>query len=185
MIKYSLKIAFSIITAGVFVIVAFIGYNYQNLNSGTYVILYLLTIFIFLFGLTAGQNITMPLKKLLEDADSFSKGDLKRRGNLHSKDEIGELTKIFNKIAEETEKRNDENETLKISADIKARTRILILEEVVNALERKIKNRTLEFQSIIGDSEKLKEQIRVRDREIAELKNQMGKSKKKKDTNKL
>jgi len=179
MIKhYSLKIAFSIIIAGVFIIIAFIGYNYQNLNSSTYVILYLLVIFTFLFGLAAGQNITMPLKRLLESVDSFSKGDLKRRIYLESTDEVGELTKIFNKIAEEFEKKNEENETSKKSVDIKSKTRILILEEVISALDKKIKNRTLEFQKIVEDSEKFKEQLKLKDKEIIGLKSQIKSPKK-------
>jgi methyl-accepting chemotaxis protein len=175
--KYSLKIALSIIVAGVFVIVAFIGYNYQSLTSSAYVVLYLLIVFIFLFGFTAGQNITMPLTKLLETADSFSKGDLKRRLDLKSTDEIGQLTKIFNTIAEQFEKQNIEHENSKISADIKAKTRILILEEVVSALDKKIKNRTLEFQKLIDEIEKLKQQIAIKDREVMDLQNKIARKK--------
>ena len=179
MIKhYSLKIALCIITAGVFIIIFFVGYNYQNLDSGTYAILYFLIIFIFLFGFAAGQIITRPLKKLLESVDSFSKGDLKKRVYLNSTDEIGELTKVFNKIAEEFEKKSKENENYKKSSSIKTKTRILILEEVVNALDKKIKNRTLEFQKIVEDSEKIKEQLKLKDIEIMNLKNQILKKSK-------
>ena len=175
--KYSLKIALSIIIAGVFVIVAFIGYNYQSLNSSTYVVLYLLIVFIFLFGFTAGQNITMPLKKLLETADSFSKGDLKQRVHTKSTDEIGQLTKIFNKIAEDFERKNIEQENSRVSADIKAKTRILILEEVVNALDKKIKNRTLEFQGMVDQIEKLKQQLFLKEQQVAELEKKINRKK--------
>ncbi len=176
--KYSLKVSLAIITAGIFIIVAFVGYNYQTLNSSTYVILYLLIAFIFLFGFAAGQSITMPIKKLLESADGFSKGDFKRRGDFNSNDEVGQLTKVFNKIAEAFEKKNIESEDSKKSLDIKLKTRILILEEVVNALDRKIKNRTLEFQKLVEEAENIKEQMQIKDREIFDLTNKISKKKK-------
>lgn len=173
--KYSLKIALSIIVAGVFVITAFVGYNYQSLNRGTYVILYLLVLFIFFFGVAVSQNITLPLRRLLENADEFSKGDLKRRLDAKSTDEIGQLAKIFNKIAEDFENKSKESEHLKTSAEIKAKTRILILEEVINALDKKIKNRTLEFQKNIEEAMRLKEQLKMKDVRILELENKLAK----------
>jgi len=180
--KYSLKISLSIILAGIFIIIAFVGYNYQTLNSNAYVILYLLIAFIFLFGFAAGQSITMPLRKLLESADGFSKGDLKRRADFNSNDEVGQLTKVFNKIAEAFEKKNTESEDAKKSFDIKLRTRILILEEVVNALDKKVKNRTFEFQKAVEELEKIKEQLKLKDGEIMNLMSKMASKNKVKKT---
>ena len=41
---------------------------------------------------------------------------------------------------------------------MKVQARTQTLEETINALEQKVRNRTLELQRIVGDSEKLKGQ---------------------------
>lgn len=176
MLKISFKIAYPIILAGVFVIVAFIGFNYENLNINFYIILFLLTVYIFLFGFATGQNFAAPVKQLLQKADDLSKGDLKSRFYLETKDELGELARILNKIADEFEQSKNENESMGKSIDIKVKARTQALEETINALEQKVKNRTLELQRIGGELEKFKDQ--PKEEEILELKEKIKNLKK-------
>ena len=168
MLKISFKIAYPIILAGIFIIVAFVGLNYENLNSSFYIIFVLLTVYTFLFVFATGQNFARPFKELLQKADDLSRGDLKSRYYLENKDELGELARTFNKIADEFEQSKYANENVEKSVDIKVKARTQALEETINALEQKVKNRTAELQRIAGELEKFKDQ--PKEDEILELK---------------
>src|SRR3989344_6533344 len=134
--KLSLKIAYPIIIAGMFIMVAFIALNYQTLSLNFYVILVFLIIYIFLFGFATGQNFSTPVRKLLESADNLSKGDLKSRFYLESKDELGQLAQTFNRIADNLEESESENKTIERSVDMRVQARTQGLEETINALEQ-------------------------------------------------
>ncbi len=183
MLRISLKIAYPIILAGVFVIVAFIGFNYENLNVNFYIIFFLLTIYIFLFGFATGQNFAGPFKELLQKANELSKGDLKSRFYLENKDELGELARLFNKIADAFEQSKNENESMGQSVDIKVKARTRALEETINALEQKVKNRTAEIQRIAGELEQLKDQ--PKEEEVLELKEKIKDLKKELNGNRV
>ena len=170
MATLSSKVAYPIIIAGFFVIVSFIAINYNNLNASFYLIFLLLVVFIFLFGLAAGQNFTMPVKKLLERADDLSKGELESRFYSESKDEIGQLSNAFNKIAHELEESNYENEKTKKLVGIKIEVETKALKETISNLEQKVQNKTMELQKALGDLEKLQKYSKERDAELAELK---------------
>ena len=172
MSSISLKIAYPIIIAGLFIMVAFIALNYQNLNTSFYIIFGLLIAYIFLFGFATGQHFSSPFKKLLKSADNLSKGDLKSRFYLESKDEIGELARIFNRIADDLEESRTQTQTMEKSVDIKVQARTQALEETINALEQKIKNRTVELQRMALELEKIKSQPKTREEEISNLKSQ-------------
>ncbi len=173
MSKLSFKIAYPIIIAGLFIIVSFIALNYNNLNSTFYLIFSFLVIYIFLFGFATGQNFVSPVKKLLQKADELSRGDLKSRFYLENKDEFGQLANIFNRIADQLEESSNENEKIKKSVGIKVEAETQSLKETINALEKKIQNRTFEIQKMMGESEKFKEYSRAREAELLELKNQI------------
>jgi len=149
MATVSFKIAYPIIIAGLFVIVVFIALNYQTLNASFYIILVLLVAYIFLFGFATGQNFSSPIRKLLQRADDLSKGNLKSRFYTQSQDELGELGRVFNKIAEEYEQSKSQAATLEKSVDIKVKARTQSLEETISDLEQKVKARTLELQKIV------------------------------------
>ncbi len=174
MSKLSFKIAYPIIIAGLFIIVSFIALNYENLNSTFYLIFSFLVIYIFLFGFATGQNFTSPVKKLLQKADELSRGDLKSRFYLDNKDEFGQLANIFNRIADQLEESSNENEKIKKSVGIKVEAETQSLKEVIDALEKKVQNRTFEIQKMMGESEKFKEYSRTREAELLELKNQIS-----------
>ncbi len=171
--KLSFKIAYPIIIAGLFIIVAFIALNYETLNINFYIILGLLIVYIFLFGFATGQNFAVPIKKLLQRADGLSKGDLKSRFYSESKDEIGELARVFNKIAEEFEESKNETQTLERSVDMKVKARTGALEETIEALEQKIKNRTMELERLALSVEKFQQDAKNRDTETAGLRGEL------------
>src|SRR3989344_5707078 len=169
MIGISLRVAYSIIITGLFIMVIFIAANYQFLDNNFYIVLIPLTAFLFLFGFAMGQKFATPVKELLKDADYLSKGNLKVRFYQKDKDELGQLAKVLNKIAEEFEQSKSEIKTL----DDKVKLRTKILEEIIAVLERKIKNRTSEFQKATDDLEKAQTQLRFKNEEITQLKNQI------------
>ncbi len=171
--RLSFKIAFPIIIAGFFIMVAFIAVNYESLNVGFYSILFLLVVYIFLFGFAIGQNFASPIKKLLERADDLSKGDLKSRFYSESKDEIGQLSNVFNKIADKLEESHSETEKTEKSVGIRVEAETQSLKEIINDLERKVQNRTLEFQRVFADLEKFREYSKAKEIELTALKNQV------------
>ena len=178
MLKISIKIAYPIILAGVFVIIAFIGFNYENLNINFFVIFLFLIIYIFLFGFATGQNFAVPFKKILQGADDLAKGDLKSRIYIKSNDELGQLAIIFNQIAEDLEQSKSETETTGKSVDIKVKARTQALEEIINALEQKIKNRTLELQRVSDELEKFRRHPKLKESEVIMTKKNPKDSKK-------
>ena len=153
--------------------VSFVALNYENLNFTFYIIFAFLAVYIFLFGFAIGQNFTAPVRRLLKKANDLSKGDLKSRFYAESKDEIGQLSNVFNRIADKLEESNSENELTKRSVGIKVEAETQSLREVINALEKKVQNRTLEIQKIVGDLEKFKEYSKDREVESAELKSEI------------
>ena len=172
--RLSFKIAYPIIIAGMFILVAFIALNYETLNFNFYLVLCLLIIYIFLFGFATGQNFAVPVRKLLQRADDLSKGDLDSRFYSESKDEIGELAKVFNKIAADFQQTKEQSQTLEKSLDIKVKARTEALEETIQALEQKVKNRTMELEHLAVNVEKFQQDTKTRDAEAATLKSELA-----------
>ncbi|MBX4200666.1 HAMP domain-containing protein [Candidatus Parcubacteria bacterium] len=153
----SFKIAWTVIVAGSFVIISYIALNYQNLNTGFYMVSSFLVVYVFLFGFAIGQNFTAPVRKLLKRADELSKGDLKSRFYLESKDELGQLAQVFNHIADQLEESKAKSEKMEQSVGLKVEAQTQSLRETIDALEKKVQNRTLEFQKMSKDLERFKE----------------------------
>lgn len=172
--KITFKIAVPIIIAGIFIMVIFVALNYERLDYNFYLVFGFLAVYIFLFGFAIGQNIYSPVRKLLKRADELSKGDLKTRVYLETKDEFGELATIINRIAEELEETYSAGERAEQSIDLKVKVRTQSLEEVINALEQKVKNRTIELEKIMTESTKLKDETKNRETEVAELRKEIN-----------
>jgi len=170
----SLKVAIPIIVAGVFIITIFIALNYERLDANFYIVFALTAVYIFLFGFATGQRFAMPVKKLLKRATDLSEGDLTTRIYLESKDEFGELAQIFNKIADELETSRLKTETTEKSVGIKVKARTQELEETISALEQKVKNRTIELQRIVDESEKIQEKTKAKEAETEMLKKELN-----------
>ena len=156
MAKISNKIAFPIVLAGAFVAVILISIDYDRLSLSSYLILFLLFIFVFFFGFTTGQTLSNPVQKILNRAIDLSRGDLKTRVYLETKDELAELAKAFNQIAERLEQSQFNENQAEKSIDIKVRAKTRALEETINALEQKIKNRTIELERVTEELQKIK-----------------------------
>ena len=166
----SSKIAYSIIITGLFIIVVFIAATYEILNSNFYIVLIPLTAFLLLFGFAIGQKFALPVKELLKDADYLSRGNIKIRFSQKDRDELGQLAKVFNRVAEKFEESRSEVETL----DTKVKLRTQTLEGIINILEQKVKNMTMEFQKAVGDLERVQSQIKLKDEEIKGLRTQIS-----------
>ncbi len=156
MSKITTKIAFPIILVGVFTIIIFMVLNYEQVGFSFYFITLLLIIFIFFFGLSIGQNFSSPIKKLLETANQLSKGNLLSRVDLETKDELAELARVFNKIAEELEDGRLREENAEKAINIKVKAKTQEFEETINALEQKVQNRTIEMQKLTAELDRLK-----------------------------
>ena len=147
--KISLKVAVPVILAGLFSIVVFVSLNPEGLPTSFYVILFLLSVFIFFYGLYVGQSVANPIEKILKRAVDLSKGDTKARFYLETKDEFGELAQIFNKIADDLESSRNKAQDTEKSVSIKVKAKTADLEETINALEQKVKNRTIEIEKLL------------------------------------
>ncbi len=146
MSKVSVKIAFPMILAAVFVAVILISVDYERLSLASYITISFLFIFVFFFGFNTGQSFSAPIKKILSRAIDLNKGDLKTRVYLETKDELSELARAFNQIAEKLEESKCLEEQTEKSVDMKVRAKTKSLEETITALEQKVKNRTIELE---------------------------------------
>lgn len=179
MSKFTSKIAIPIILAGIFATTIFIALNYDKLDINFYIILVTLTSFIFFFGFATGQELASPVKKLLEKATELSQGNLSSRVYLETKDELSELAKVFNKIAEDLEVTSAEKENTEKSVGVKVKARTQELEETINALEQKVKNRTAELERLLSEFDKSRADIKNKEKEIEELRSSLGSLKQK------
>ena len=155
--KLAIKIAIPIILVGIFAIIAFISIDYEQWKPSFYVIISLLVIFVFFSGIAIGQNFSSRIKKILDKAEELNKGNLSSRVYLETKDELSELAKSFNKLAENLEESRLQEENAEKTIAIKVKARTDDLEETINALEQKVKNRTIELEKLIQKANKIQE----------------------------
>ncbi len=157
--------------------VIFIALVYKEFNIEFYLVLLLALIFTFSFSLAIGQKFVSPIKKLIRRGEELSKGSLKTRIYLETKDEFEELAMVFNQIAEELERSHSMVEKAKDAVSIKVRARTKELEENIERLERKVKDRARELQRMIDEFEKFQKVGRRREIEIIELKKALQEAK--------
>jgi len=174
MSKILFKVAFPIIITGLFAITIFAALNYQNLNFNFLIVLLSFAVYIFSFGFAIGQDFSSPIKKLLKRATELSGGDLTSRAYLGTKDEIGELSRVFNKIADELEASREAIQRAESSIEIKVKAKTQALEETIKALDQKVRNRTIELQRTLDEFEKLSEKTKAKEAEAEELKSQIS-----------
>jgi methyl-accepting chemotaxis protein len=161
------KIAVSIILVGAFAIIVFIAATYEQLQPSSYIIILLLFVFMFFFGIATGQSLTKPLKELLKDAKELSKGNLSSRVYIETKDELSELANTFNKIAEELQASKEQEASAEKSIAVKVRARTQELQETINALEQKVRNRTVELERLMKQSSQLQEAMKNKQADMA------------------
>jgi len=173
MSKLTSKIAFPIILTGVFVIVVFAALGYEQLAASIYIVILLLAVFIFFFGFFIGQNFSSPVKELLKKANDLSQGNLSSRVYLKTKDELSELAKTFNTIAENLEQSYNRGENAEKSIESKVRIQTQAMQESINALEQKIRNRTEGLGRAINELEKTKRSVARKETEISKLRKEV------------
>ncbi len=178
MAKFTTRIIVPIILVGVFAIAVFIAMGIDKMTPGLYVVISLFAIYVFFFGLAVGQNLSSPMKKLLDKAVQLSKGNLSSRVYLETKDEFSELAGIFNKIAEELEASRYKEANSEKSVGIKVQARTQELQETINALEQKVKNRTIKMERLMEESNKLQGAVEDKGVESEQLKKEMADLKK-------
>ena len=178
MAKIISKIATPIILTGIFTIIVFVALDYSRLDFNFYMVFSILIIYVFFFGFAIGQNFVSPLKKILQRAVELTKGDLSSRVYLESKDELGELAKVFNELADKLEENKSTIEATEKGVDIKVKARTESLEETIMALEQKIKNRTFELEKMISDFQKLQKDAKNKEIEVGELRQEINSFKK-------
>jgi len=171
--KITLKITVPIILASLFSIIVFVSLDYNQFGTSFYIIILLLSVFIFSFGFAIGQNLATPVKKLLEKATELNRGNLSSRVHLQTKDELSELADVFNKIAEELQESHIDSKMIEKTVDLKTKARTQVLEETLNALEQKVKNKTAELEKILDESRAMQGQLKAKESEIMQLKKEV------------
>lgn len=155
MAKLTFKIALPIIIAGFFATGALLATGREYIDPSFYFLLFCLLVFVFFFGLAAGQRAVSPVKKILQKANELSEGNLSSRIDLETKDELSELAKIFNKLAEELQESREREANAEKSISIKVKARTQEFQETINALEQKVKNRTIELERLLAQYKKM------------------------------
>ncbi len=174
----TLKIALPIILSGIFVVAVFAALDYNKMSFWFYIVILSLSVYIFSFGFATGQNISSPINELLNRATKLSKGDLSSRVYLETKDEFAELAKVFNKIAEELQTTKEQGQNAEKTVGIKVQAQTQDLQEVINSLEQKVRNRTAELERLSKQFEVLNLVIKTKEQEIGQLKQKIGEVKK-------
>ncbi len=108
----------------------------KKLHKITFSILFLLTLAVVSFAFVFGKKISEPIVYLTDVTKSISEGDFSKRVNISAKDEIGELSKSFNKMADFVEEKTH------------------ALEEYTSNLEKIIEERTKDLKQINKELEK-------------------------------
>lgn len=115
----------------------YVGHSLRALNAGvawsrTTIGLVSLALFVLGGFIVYGISVmaTGSLRHLMETAEKIAKGDLKRRAQVQTKDEVGYVAKAFNQMVDRLESTRREMENLNRSLEtrVKERTRELLLE---------------------------------------------------------
>jgi nitrogen fixation/metabolism regulation signal transduction histidine kinase len=175
MFSFSGKITYFIFIAGAFVLISFVALNYQNLNVAVYSILYLSLLFLLFFGIFVAMHTAKPLHKIIKTANELADGNVKSRAHISNTDELGQLAKSLNKIAQNMERNIQEKEKIQYSVAMKVNSIVQPLHDTIEALEQKAHNRTMEFHRANEVAEKTQFDLLLKEAELVDLKGQMAK----------
>lgn len=183
MFSFSGKITYFIFIAGAFVLLSFAALNYQYLNVAIYFMLYLLLLFLLLFGIFVARHTSKPLHKIIKAADELADGNVKSRAYVKSNDELGQLAKSLNKIAQNMERTAQEKEKIQHSVAMKVSSIVQPFHDTIKALEEKAHNRTIDFHRANEVAEKMQIDLLLKEAELVDMKGQMAKLMKRKSRN--
>lgn len=116
------------------------------------------TILVIIFGLgiavfLAGK-MTKPIKQLTKGVEIVGKGDLGHRIEIKTGDEVEELAKSFNQMAEDLKRSYTALEESKKILEVKVEARTKELRELTETLEEKVRERTKEIQERMAELER-------------------------------
>lgn len=180
MARFSWKILYFILISGTFALVALAAANYQNLNADVYLIIYLVLIFLLLFGCAMAWAISRPLKKIVEAANELAEGNMHSRAHVRGDDELAQVAQALNKIGQNIEKSHKEKEELGQSVATKVHLITQPLHETIQALEQKVSHRTAQMHQATQLAQKLQFDLLLKEAEFVDLKGQMAKLMKRK-----
>ncbi len=183
--KLSSKIAYSIIIPGLFIITAFFALGYKSAGNGFYVVAFLLVVFLLLFGFYAGRQLSFPIKSVLETADELADGNLESRAKIHSIDEVNRLAQTVNSIANKLQVHQQEKEKHYYAVSARVHTATKPLSDAIEALEEKVKHRTLEMDRAKSASEKLQIVLSNKQAELTAVRNNFSAIMEEKDTDNI
>jgi diguanylate cyclase (GGDEF)-like protein len=126
----------------------YLGLTLDSMRQGRDVVrrnLLIIALVIFLVGMLAiffvGSFITTPLRRMTRTAREIADGDLSKRANVDARDEVGQLARSFNAMIDHLQGSYKQMESTKQS------------------LEKRVKERTKELQSEIGDRRKAEQAL--------------------------
>lgn len=136
------------------------------------------------------KSITRPLRLLGEAATGLGKGELNRRAEVSSEDELGVLAGIFNTMADSVEhahsaleakvkERTTELEKTQSGLEETVALRTAELEKIRAGLEETVALRTAELQQKLTEMEKMNVLMTGRELKMVELKQELEELKKK------
>ena len=159
-------------------------YKPASILANNLILITLVTlIFIFMVSVFFSRLIVNPIKKLQGGFEIIRRGKLGYRVDIQTNDEIEELGKAFNRMAEELSRYHAALEESKIVLQIKVKARTRELEELSKSLEDKVKGRTRELEERLSELEKFHKLTVGRELKMMELKKEIERLKRK--SNKL
>lgn len=138
-----------------------------NYLSVFWIVLFLAGIFSFFLA----KTIVKPIEILKKTAMKIGKGEFIKTA-IKSKDEIGELADVFNKMVDELKEYHTLSEEEKTILEIRVRARTKQLEELNEGLDQQVKEKTSELQKRLDELEKFNKMTIGRELKMAELKKQ-------------
>ena len=136
-------------------------------------------IFIFIVSVFFSQMIVNPIKKLHGGVEIIRRGKLGYRVDIRTNDEIEELGKAFNRMAEELSTYHAVLEESKVVLQIKVKARTRELEELAKSLEGKVKTRTKELEKRLSELERFHKLTVGRELKMMDLKKEIERMKRK------
>jgi len=148
------------------------------LGSNLVLITFITLIFIFIVSLFFSQLVVNPIKKLHKGAEIIRKGNLDYKVDIRTGDEIEQLAKEFNRMAERLGQSKAALEESKAVLEIKVEARTKELKELAESLEEQVKGRTKELQEKMKELERFNRLAVGRELKMIELKKEIERLKK-------
>ncbi|MDD5750251.1 MAG: cache domain-containing protein [Candidatus Pacebacteria bacterium] len=124
-------------------------------------------------GYLLGDRIVVPMKELIAATRKIALGELESKIDIKTGDEIEELARSFNKMADDLKESRADLEKSKNILEVKVAARTKELQELTKGLEYKVKERTKELQSRLDELERFHRLTIGRELKMIELKKEL------------